>query len=147
MFSFSFSFSFWFLFLHFSHRQLPLDWPRCAVAFLINSHGLRCHSQLALSCLEFAEFNDDVHFFCFRSEMPFLGKFGPKSQNYQLKLKFGIHPNSSMQNSMVVFTFLVFDQKCLFWANLAQNVKIVSLRLNLVVSLIRIFRIQRWCSL
>ena len=36
------------------------------------------------------EFNDDVHFFCFRQEIPFLGKFGPKNQNVQFKLKFGI---------------------------------------------------------
>ena len=52
-----------------------------------------------------------------------------------------------MQNSMAVFTFFVFDQKCLFWANLVHTVKIVSLRLNLVASLIRICRIQWCCSL
>ena len=38
-----------------------------------------------------------------------------------------------MQNSMAMFTFF-FDQKRSFWANLVQNVKIVSLRLNLVAS-------------
>ena len=40
-----------------------------------------------------------------------------------------------MQNSMAVFTFFVFDQKQSFWANLVQNVKIVSLRLNFVASI------------
>ena len=35
---------------------------------------------------------------------------------------------------MVMFTFFVFDQKCHFWENLVQNIKIVSLRLNLVAS-------------
>ena len=35
------------------------------------------------------ELNGVVHFFCFRPETPFLGKFGPKNQNCQFKLKFG----------------------------------------------------------
>ena len=37
---------------------------------------------------------------------------------------------------MAAFTFFDFDQKRSFWAKLVQNVKIVSLRLNLVASLI-----------
>ena len=41
--------------------------------------------------------------------MPFLGKFGPKSQNYQFKLKFGSNTNSHMNYSMAVFTFFVDD--------------------------------------
>ena len=60
---------------------------------------------------EHAEFNGGVHFFCFWVEMLFLGKFGPKSQNYQFKLKFATYTNSNMQNSMVMFTFSVFDRK------------------------------------
>ena len=64
--------------------------------------------------------------------MPFLGKFGPKNQNYQFKLKFVTWTNSNMQNSIGVFIFLVFDQKCRFWANLVQKVKIISLSWNLV---------------
>ena len=28
-------------------------------------------------------------FFCFRQEMAFLGKFGPKNQDFQFKLEFG----------------------------------------------------------
>ena len=43
--------------------------------------------------------------------IPFLGKLGPKNQNCQFKLKFGTYTNSNMQNSMVVFTFSVLDQK------------------------------------
>ena len=42
--------------------------------------------------------------------------------------------NSIMQNSMAVFTFFFSNQKHFFWANLVQNVEIVSLRLNLVAS-------------
>ena len=52
-----------------------------------------------------------------------------------------------MQNSMVVFTFSVLDQKNPFRANLVQKIKIVSLSWNLVQNLIRICRIQWWCSL
>ena len=68
-----------------------------------------------------------VHFFRFWPETPFLGKFGP---NWQY-LQFFLFP---MRNAF-------------FWKNLVQNVKIVSLKLNLLASLIRICRIQRRCSL
>ena len=43
--------------------------------------------------------------------------------------------NLNMQNSMAVFTFFFFDQRRSFLANLVQNVKIVSLRLNLVATI------------
>ena len=33
--------------------------------------------------------NCDVHFFCFSLEISFLGKLGPKTQNRQIKVKFG----------------------------------------------------------
>ena len=52
-------------------------------------------------------------FFCFWLEIPFLDKFGPKSQYLQF------------------FLFLI--RNALFWENLVQNVKVVSLRLNLLV--------------
>ena len=45
-----------------------------------------------------------------------------------------------MQNSMMLFTFLVFDRKYTFWANFVQKINIVSLRWNLISRLIRIFR-------
>ena len=38
---------------------------------------------------EYAESSGYVHFFRFRPQIPFLGKFGPKNQNYQFILKFG----------------------------------------------------------
>ena len=40
--------------------------------------------------------------------------------------------------------FFVSDQKYPFWANLLQNIRIVSLGCNLVLRLIRICRIQWW---
>ena len=88
------------------------------------------------------EFNGGVHFFYFRWETPFLGKFGPKNQNCQFQLKFGTKTNSNMQSPMVVFTFCVLDWKHPFWANLVQKLNIVSLSWNLVSILIRICRIQ-----
>ena len=51
-----------------------------------------------------------------------------------------------MQNSFVVFTFSVFDQKHTFWANLVQKIKIVSLSWNLISRKIGIDRIQWCCS-
>ena len=51
----------------------------------------------------------NVHFFCFRPEILFLGKCGLKNQNCQFKLTCGTQTNSNMQNSMVVFTFSVLD--------------------------------------
>ena len=81
------------------------------------------------------------HFLCFWPEIPFLGKFGPKNQNYQFKLKFGTYTNSNMQNSMVMFIFFVFDWKYPFWANLVQKVKIISLSWNLVPTVIQLCRV------
>ena len=41
----------------------------------------------------------------------FLRRFGPKTQNYQFELKFCTQTNSNIQNSTVMSTFSVFDQK------------------------------------
>ena len=115
-------------------------WPSGAIDGQLSLHGLEVQQHLEiwhLASFEYAEFNDAVHFFRFRLEIPFLSKFGPK--NFKVNLT---QINSNIQNSMVVFTFFFFDQKCLFWPNLVQNVKLVGLRLNLVASLIRICRIQ-----
>ena len=85
-------------------------------------------------------------FFCFWVQIPFLGKFGPKDQNYQFKLKFGTGTNSNMENSMVMFIFSLFDWKYP-WANLLQKVKIISWSWTLVPRIIRICWIQWCCSL
>ena len=52
-----------------------------------------------------------------------------------------------MQNSMILFTFLVFEWKYPFRANLVQKIKIISSSWNLVPALIRTCRIQWWYSL
>ena len=77
-----------------------------------------------------------TNFFYFRLKIHFLGKFGPKYQNCQLKLKFSTQSNLNTQKSMVLFTFSVFKQKYAFWANLVQKIKILSLSLNLVTGVI-----------
>ena len=48
-------------------------------------------------------------------ELPFLGKFGPKNQNCQFKLKIGTKTNLNIKNSMVMFTFSVSDWKYVFF--------------------------------
>ena len=101
--------------------------------------GARTNSNMLNSILMFT--------FRFQLEISFLGKFGPKNQNYQFKLEFGTYSNSNMQSSMVMPTFFVFDWKYLFWANLVQKVKLISLSWNLVSRLIRICWSQWWCSL
>ena len=66
-----------------------------------------------------------------------LNKFRPK---------FGNQTNPNMQNSMLMFTLSTLDRKYHFLENLVQEIKIVSLSWNLIPRLIRICRIQRWCS-
>ena len=51
-----------------------------------------------------------------------------------------------MQNSIMVLTFSVLDQKYSFWTNLIQKFKIASLSCILVTRLIWIWRIQWWFS-
>ena len=64
------------------------------------------------------------HFFCFRLETSFLGKFGPKNQNCQFKMKFSIQTKSNMQNSMVVLIFSFLNGKHSFWVNLLKKSKL-----------------------
>ena len=50
-------------------------------------------------------------------------------------------------SALVLKSLTVFDQKNLFWENLVQKIKTVSLSRNLVPWLILICRIQWWSSL
>ena len=62
-------------------------------------------------------------FFHFRTETLFSGKFVPKNQNYQFKLKFAAQTNSNMQNSMVLFTFSVSDRKYRFLSKFGTKIQ------------------------
>ena len=55
--------------------------------------------------IRICKFSGDAQFFRFRPEIPFFGKFGPKNQTYQFKI--GTKTNLNMQNSMVMFFFLL----------------------------------------
>ena len=48
-----------------------------------------------------------------------------KKQNRQFKWKFGTKANLNFRNSMMMFSFSVFDHEYLPWANLVQKFKIV----------------------
>ena len=78
-----------------------------------------------------------VQCFCFRSKIPFLGKFGTKNPNCQFKLKFDTLANLNMRTSTVMFSFSFFDWKYPFWTNFVQKIKIVNLSWNLIHRLIR----------
>ena len=82
--------------------------------------------------------------FCFPLEIPFLGKFGPKSQNCQFKLKFGTCTNSNLQNSMVIVTFSLWPE-IPYLGKFGPENQNCQFKLNLAPKLIRIYRIQ-WCS-
>ena len=70
-----------------------------------------------------------------------------KKQNCEFKLKFGAKTNSNLQNSIAVFNFSVLDFEYPFGGTLFQKIKIIILSWKFVPRLIRIYRIQWWCSL
>ena len=72
-------------------------------------------------------------FLCSRTELYFFLKICFKNQNSLLKLKFRNQIRLNMQNSMVIFIFLV--GKYPFCVHLIQKFKRVILRRNLVPSL------------
>ena len=80
-----------------------------------------------------------IQWCCFRPEMLFLGQIWSKLSVLSVECE------TWSQWLCLLFTF--FDRKCPFWTNLVQNVKMVSLSLNFIASVIRICRIQWCCSL
>ena len=72
----------------------------------------------------------DVHLYCFLPEAPFLGKYCPKDQNCQFKLKFGTKTNTNntklqnIQNLMVVFNFSLSEPKYPFWTIWSKKSKL-----------------------
>ena len=56
----------------------------------------------------------------------FLGKFDLKNQNRVFKMKFDIWSNLKMLNLMEMFKLSLLDWKYSFWANLIQNLTILS---------------------
>ena len=85
-----------------------------------------------LDWFKYVEFNGDIHLFRFWPEIPFLGKFGPKIKNCQLRLKFCTETNSNMQNAMALLTFSFFYDIYPFEAKVGQKIKIFSLNWNVL---------------
>ena len=75
-----------------------------------------------LDKFEYTEFaGSAAHFVCFRQEIPLFVKFDSKNQNCHFELKFGTQSNLKMQNSMLLLTFYILDQKYRFWDNFLQK--------------------------
>ena len=68
--------------------------------------------------------NSMMLFTFFLSGTTIFGQIWSKKSKYQLWLKFGAYTNWNMQNSVVMFTFSVFDRNYAFWANLVQKSKL-----------------------
>ena len=68
--------------------------------------------------------------FMFSTGNTFFVQIWSKKSNFQFKLRFDTKSNLNMQNSMMMFTFSVFDLKYLFGANLFHKIKIVRLSWN-----------------
>ena len=81
---------------------------------------------------EYAEVDGGVHFFVFRSQIPFLGNLVQKIKIVYLNWYLG--PRIIQLCRIVHFS--VFNRKYPFWANLVQKIKIVSLSWKLVPRLI-----------
>ena len=64
-----------------------------------------------------------LNIFCFVLEIPFLGKFCPKTQNCLLKLKFVTKTISNLLNSIVMLNSSVLDQKWPFSVTLVRKPK------------------------
>ena len=79
--------------------------------------------NLVTRLFEYVEFSSDVHFFCFRLEIPFLGKVGQKTQNWQFKLKFFTWNNSNLQNLKVKFTFSISAENTILGQIWCKNSK------------------------
>ena len=93
---------------------------------------------------EFAEFNGCVHFYWFRLEIPFSGKFGPKNWNcrFQLKFRISLMWICRIQCDVQVFSFKLEIVYGKVWSE-KQNCQF---KLKFVRR-IRVYRIQWWWSL
>ena len=85
-----------------------------------------------------------IHVICL--EISFLGKFDPKNQNCQLKLKSGTQTNLNTKNSVLKFIFSVFDWKYPSFWKFVPKIKTFCWSSNLDSKLIWICRLRWWFS-
>ena len=91
----------------------------------------------------YAEFNGDVHWFCFWPQISLLGKFCPNIQNCLFKVKFDTKINSNMHECV---HFISFRLKILVLGKFGPKIQIASLSWKLVLRLMLIWSIQWRCS-
>ena len=95
--------------------HLHLHWPSYpwyVITLVKRTLNLTHHSW------KYSELNGHVDFFHFRPEISVLGKFDPKTQNCQFKLKFGTQTNS---NSIVKLAFFRFQPEIPFSGKFSQK--------------------------
>ena len=103
--------------LNFSRSVLFQMKTRVCLKYLSNIIGI-CKIQ---SCCSL---------FLFWAWYNFSGKIWQKYQNCQFKLEFGTRSNSNMKNSMVMFSFSVFDRKYPFFGKFISKNQYCLLKLE-----------------
>ena len=80
-------------------------------------------------------------FFFFWPKITFFGKFVPKTQSCQFKLRFGAKTNSNIQNSMVILVLFLLLTQIPFLGRFGPKIKDAILSLNVVLRLTGIGKI------
>ena len=100
--------------------------------------GLNWNLVRRLICI--CKNNRDVHFSCYWLKIPFLGKFSPKNQKCEFKIKIDTNTISNMQNSLILFTF--FKLEILFLSKFSPKIQNYLFKVKFGPRLIRICKIQ-----
>ena len=117
------------IFPFFCFRQEYPFWANLVQKIKIVSLGWNFVPRLIWTCK--IQWSGSV--FCFDQKYLFWGKFGPKNQNCQFKLKFDTKTNSNTQSSLMIFTF-GFQLEIL--AKFGAKIQHCKFNLNLVATII-----------
>ena len=79
---------------------------------------------------EYAEFDGDTYFSCFRLKIPFWENLIQKNKNYLHRLKFGIESNSNVLNMMIMFTIFVLEWKHLCFGKFGSKIQICLIKVK-----------------
>ena len=127
----------------FLRQVTALWWRRWAESQVSTNQNLR--NRWCQIVRQTTVYHGEVHFFNFRPEILFLGKFNPKIKNC---LKWNLLPKP-IQICRIRWRCSLFPfstGNTVFWENWIPKFKIVRLKWNLLPRLIRICRIQWQCS-
>ena len=101
-----------------------VKWKNCFWKNLVQKIKIICSKRnLKSRLIRICRIQRYCSVYLFQGGKLFLGKFGPKNQNCQFKLKFGTQTNLNMQDSVIMFVFFVFDQKYPFMRKLVCSKK------------------------